>query len=133
MLHDLITRSLQQLQVQSQPIIPPQPTLATPMLPLITAMKNIKTPHFEGGPDPFEADQWLRTMEKNIEILTCYEESKKKMAVYYLDKTRGNGGRVGITKWGIFSPLGQHSKGNLNTNISLLSLNKGFNVSLLTW
>lgn len=86
MLHDVIARSLQQPQVQPQPIIPPQPTVATPMLPLITAMKNMKTPHFEGGPDPFEADQWLRTMEKNFETLTCSEDSKKKMAVYYLDK-----------------------------------------------
>ena len=60
--------------------------MATPMLPLITAMKNMKTPHFEGGTDPFEADQWLRTMEKNFESLTCSEESKKKMAVYYLEK-----------------------------------------------
>ncbi|KAJ4904460.1 Uncharacterized protein Rs2_18411 [Raphanus sativus] len=34
MLHDVIARSLQQPQVQPQPIIPPQPTVATPMLPL---------------------------------------------------------------------------------------------------
>ncbi|KAF3609364.1 hypothetical protein DY000_02049392 [Brassica cretica] len=82
MLHDVIARSLP----QPQPLMPPQPTVATPMLPLITAMKNMKTPHFEGGTDPFQADQWLRTMEKNFETLTCSEESKKKMAVYYLDK-----------------------------------------------
>ncbi|KAF3555308.1 hypothetical protein F2Q69_00016260 [Brassica cretica] len=56
------------------------------MLPLITAMKNMKTTHFEGGTYPFVADQWFRTMEKNFETLTCSEESKKKMAVYYLDK-----------------------------------------------
>ncbi|KAG2294014.1 hypothetical protein Bca52824_040683 [Brassica carinata] len=86
MLHDVIARSLQQPQVQPQPLMPPQPTVATPMLPLITAMKNMKTPHFEGGTDPFQADQWLRTMEKKFETLTCSEESKKKMAVYYLDK-----------------------------------------------
>ncbi|XP_048614614.1 uncharacterized protein LOC125587691 [Brassica napus] len=83
MLHDVIARSLQQPQVQPLPVMPPQPTVATPMLPLITAMKNMKTPHFEGGTDPFEADQWLRTVEKNFETLTCSEESKKKMAVYY--------------------------------------------------
>ena len=46
----------------------------------------MKTPHFEGGTDPFQADQWLRAMEKNFETLTCSEESKKKMAVYYLEK-----------------------------------------------
>ncbi|KAF2573048.1 hypothetical protein F2Q70_00001503 [Brassica cretica] len=86
MLHDVIARSLQQPQVQPHPLMPPQPIVATPMLPLITAMKNMKTPHFEGGTDPFQADQWLRTMEKNFETLTCSEESKKKMAVYYLDK-----------------------------------------------
>ncbi|KAG2269370.1 hypothetical protein Bca52824_063925 [Brassica carinata] len=86
MLHDVIARSLQQPQVQPQPLLPPQPTVATPMLPLITARKNMKTPHFEGGTDPFQANQWLRTMEKNFETLTCSEESKKKMAVYYLDK-----------------------------------------------
>ncbi|XP_013639197.1 PREDICTED: uncharacterized protein LOC106344344 [Brassica oleracea var. oleracea] len=86
MLHDVIARSLQQPQVHPQPLVPPQPSVSTPMLPLITAMKNMKTPHFEGGTDPFEADQWLRTMEKNFETLTCSEESKKKMAVYYLDK-----------------------------------------------
>ncbi|XP_013639389.1 PREDICTED: uncharacterized protein LOC106344578 [Brassica oleracea var. oleracea] len=86
MLHDVIARSLQQPQVQPQPLLPPQPTVATPMLPLITAMKNMKTPHFEGGTDPFQANQWLRTMEKNFETLTCSEESKKKMAMYYLDK-----------------------------------------------
>ena len=86
MLHDVIARSLQQPQEQPQPLMPPQPTVATPMLPLITAMKNMKTPHFEGGTYPFQADQWLRTMEKNFETLTCSEESKKKMAVYYLDK-----------------------------------------------
>ncbi|KAF3605300.1 hypothetical protein DY000_02050298 [Brassica cretica] len=73
-------------EVQPQPLVQPQPTVATPILPLITAMKNMKTPHFEGGTDPFEADQWLRTMEKNFETLTCSEESKKKMAVYYLEK-----------------------------------------------
>ncbi|KAF3579347.1 hypothetical protein DY000_02033844 [Brassica cretica] len=49
MLHDVIARSLQQPQVQPQPLMPPQPTVATQMLPLITAMKNMKTPHFEGG------------------------------------------------------------------------------------
>ncbi|XP_048622201.1 uncharacterized protein LOC106379941 isoform X1 [Brassica napus] len=86
MLHDVIARSLQQPQMQPQPLVPPQPSVSTPMLPLITAMKNMKTPHFEGGTDPFQADQWLRTMEKNFETLTCSEESKKKMAVYYLDK-----------------------------------------------
>ncbi|KAF3607811.1 hypothetical protein DY000_02050297 [Brassica cretica] len=86
MLHDVIARSLQQPQVQPQPLVPPQPTVATSMLPFITAMKNMKTPHFEGETDPFEADQWLRTMEKNFETLTCYEEFKKKMAVYYLEK-----------------------------------------------
>ncbi|XP_048623772.1 uncharacterized protein LOC106428962 [Brassica napus] len=86
MLHDVIARSMQQPQVQPQPLMPPQPTVSTPMLPLLTAMKNMKTPHFEGGTDPFQADQWLRTMEKNFETLTCSEESKKKMAVYYLDK-----------------------------------------------
>ncbi|KAF3600075.1 hypothetical protein F2Q69_00035780 [Brassica cretica] len=61
MLHDMIARSLQQPQVQPQPLVPSQPSVSTPMLPLITAMKNMKTPHFEG-------------------------ESKKKMVVYYLDK-----------------------------------------------
>ncbi|KAF2544794.1 hypothetical protein F2Q70_00020874 [Brassica cretica] len=86
MLHDVIARSLQQPQVQPQPFMPPQPTVATPMLPLIIAMKNMKTPHFEGGTDPFQADQWLRTLEKNFETLMCSEESKKKMTVYYLDK-----------------------------------------------
>ncbi|KAF2536051.1 hypothetical protein F2Q68_00019551 [Brassica cretica] len=86
MIHDVIVRSLQQPQVQPQPLMTPQPTVATPMLPLITAIKNMKTPHFKGGTDPFEADQWLRIMEKNFETLTCSEESKKKMAVYYLDK-----------------------------------------------
>ncbi|XP_013607656.1 PREDICTED: uncharacterized protein LOC106314304 [Brassica oleracea var. oleracea] len=86
MLHDVIARSLQQPQVQPLPVMPPQPIVATPMLPLITAMKNMKTPHFEGGTDPSEADQWLRTIEKNFEKLTCSEESKKKMAVYYLEK-----------------------------------------------
>ncbi|KAF3530044.1 hypothetical protein DY000_02039977 [Brassica cretica] len=55
MLHDVIARSLQQPQVQPLRVMPPQPTVATPMLPLITAMKNMKTPHFEGGTDPFEA------------------------------------------------------------------------------
>ncbi|KAF3570314.1 hypothetical protein F2Q69_00060007 [Brassica cretica] len=45
-----------ELEVQTQPLMPPQPTVATPMLPLITAMKNMKTPHFEGGTDPFQAD-----------------------------------------------------------------------------
>ncbi|KAF2557377.1 hypothetical protein F2Q68_00014178 [Brassica cretica] len=59
MLHDVIARSLQQPQVQPQPLLPPQPTVATPMLPLITAMKNMKTPHFEGETDPFQANQWL--------------------------------------------------------------------------
>ncbi|XP_048618520.1 uncharacterized protein LOC106412512 [Brassica napus] len=49
-------------------------------------MKNMKTPHFEGGTDPFEADQSFRTIEKNFETLTCSEESKKNMAVYYLEK-----------------------------------------------
>ncbi|KAF3564887.1 hypothetical protein DY000_02012504 [Brassica cretica] len=57
MLHDVIARSLQQPQVQPHPLMPPQPIVATPMLPLITAMKNMKTPHFEGGTDPFQADQ----------------------------------------------------------------------------
>ncbi|KAF3612113.1 hypothetical protein DY000_02049386 [Brassica cretica] len=61
MLHDVIARSLQQPQVQPQPLMLPQPSVSTPILPLITAMKNMKTPHFEG-------------------------ESKKNMAVYYLDK-----------------------------------------------
>ena len=86
MLHDVIARSLQQPQVQPQPLMPPQPTVATPILPMITAMKNMMTPHFEGGTDPFEANQWLRTMEKIFETLTCSEESKQKMVVYYLDK-----------------------------------------------
>ncbi|KAF2556007.1 hypothetical protein F2Q68_00014326 [Brassica cretica] len=86
MLNDVIARSLQQPQVQPQPLMPPKPTVATPMLPLITAMKNMKTPHFDSGRNPFQANQWLRTMEKNFETLTCSEESKKKMAVYYLDK-----------------------------------------------
>ncbi|KAF2536745.1 hypothetical protein F2Q68_00019502 [Brassica cretica] len=86
MLHDVIARSLQQPQLQPLPVMPPQPTVATPMLPLITAMKNVNTPLFEGGTDPFAADQWLRTIEKNFETLTCSEESKKKMAVYYLEK-----------------------------------------------
>ncbi|KAF3546289.1 hypothetical protein DY000_02008260 [Brassica cretica] len=66
MLHDVIARSLQQPQEQPQPLVPPQPS---PMLPLITAMKNMMTPHFEGGTDPFQGDQWLRTMEKNFETL----------------------------------------------------------------
>ncbi|KAF3514633.1 hypothetical protein F2Q69_00008073 [Brassica cretica] len=59
MLHDVIVRSLQEPQVQPQPLMPSQPTVATPMLPLITAMKNMKTPHYEGGTDPFQADKWL--------------------------------------------------------------------------
>ena len=59
MLHDMLARSLQQPQVQPQPLVPPQPSVSTPMLPLITAMKNMKTQHFEGGTDPIEADQWL--------------------------------------------------------------------------
>ena len=75
MLHDVIARSLQQPQMQPQPLVPPQPSVSTPMLPLITAMKNMKTPHFEGGTDPFLSDQWLRIMEKNFETLTCSEES----------------------------------------------------------
>ncbi|KAF3579348.1 hypothetical protein DY000_02033845 [Brassica cretica] len=86
MLHDVIARSLQQPQVQPQPLMLPQPTMATQILPLITAMKNMKTTHFEGATYPFVADQWFRTMEKNFETLMCSEESKKKMAVYYLDK-----------------------------------------------
>ncbi|KAF3522705.1 hypothetical protein F2Q69_00046139 [Brassica cretica] len=81
MLDDVIARSLQQPQVQPLAVMPPQPTVATPMLPLITAMKNMKTPYFEGGTDPFEADQWLQTIEKNFETLTCSEESKKKMTL----------------------------------------------------
>ncbi|KAG5407921.1 hypothetical protein IGI04_014040 [Brassica rapa subsp. trilocularis] len=32
MLHDVIARSLQQPQVQPQPLVPPQPTVATPMV-----------------------------------------------------------------------------------------------------
>ncbi|KAF3522665.1 hypothetical protein F2Q69_00046290 [Brassica cretica] len=53
MLHDVIARSLQQPQVQPQPLVAPQPLVSTPMSPLISAMKNMKTPHFEGGTDPF--------------------------------------------------------------------------------
>ncbi|KAF3539176.1 hypothetical protein F2Q69_00022133 [Brassica cretica] len=75
MLHDVIARSLQQPQVQPQPLVPPQPSVSTPMLPLITAMKNMKTPHFEGGTDPFQADQWLRTMEKNFETTELVEKA----------------------------------------------------------
>ncbi|XP_013583299.1 PREDICTED: uncharacterized protein LOC106292241 [Brassica oleracea var. oleracea] len=115
MLHDVIARSLQQPQVQPQPLVPPQPTVATPMLPLITAMKNMKTPHFEGGTDPFEADQWLRTMEKNFETLTCSEESKKKMAVYYLEKDaaewlESRDRQVGhlVTTWAAFKKESKH-------------------------
>ena len=66
MLHDVIVKSLPQPQVQLQPLMPPQPTVATSMLPLITAMKNMEKPHFEGGSDPFEADQWLRTMKEKL-------------------------------------------------------------------
>ncbi|KAF3484801.1 hypothetical protein F2Q69_00052249 [Brassica cretica] len=109
MLHDVIVRSLQQPHVQSLLVMPPQPTVATPMLPLITAMKNMKTPHFKGGADPFEADQWLRTMEKNFETLTCSEESKKKMVVYYSDKDavewwKSRDRQVGhlVTTWAAF-------------------------------
>ncbi|KAF3559155.1 hypothetical protein F2Q69_00013094 [Brassica cretica] len=66
MLHDVIVKSLPQPQVQLQPLMPPQPTVATSMLPLITAMKNMEKPHFEGGSDPFEADQWLRTIKEKL-------------------------------------------------------------------
>ncbi|KAF3517778.1 hypothetical protein DY000_02058789 [Brassica cretica] len=109
MLHDVIARSLQQPQVQPQPLVPSQPSVSTPMLPLITAMKNMKTPHFEGGTDPFQADQWFRTMEKNFETLMCSEESKKKMEVYYLDKdaaewweSRDSQVRHLVTTWAAF-------------------------------
>uniref|UniRef100_A0A0D2ZQB0 Retrotransposon gag domain-containing protein n=1 Tax=Brassica oleracea var. oleracea TaxID=109376 RepID=A0A0D2ZQB0_BRAOL len=109
MLHDVIARSLQQPQVQPQPLVPPQPSVSTPMLPLITAMKNMKTPHFEGGTDPFQADQWFRTMEKNFETLMCSEESKKKMEVCYLDKdaaewweSRDRQVRHLVTTWAAF-------------------------------
>ncbi|KAF3502475.1 hypothetical protein F2Q69_00040868 [Brassica cretica] len=115
MLHDVIARSLQQPQVQLLPVMPPQPTVATPMLPLITAMKNMKTPHFEGGTDPFEADQWLRTIEKNFETLTCSKESKKKMAVYYLEKDatewwEARDRQVGhlVTTWAAFKKEFEH-------------------------
>jgi len=40
-LHDVRARSLQQPQVQPQPLVPPQPSVSTPMLPLIAAIKNI--------------------------------------------------------------------------------------------
>ncbi|KAF3588881.1 hypothetical protein F2Q69_00027542 [Brassica cretica] len=109
MLHDVIARSLQQPQVQPQPLVPPQPSVSTPMLPLITAMKNMKTTHFEGGTDPFQAEQWFRTMEKNFETLMCSEESKKKMEVYYLDKdaaewweSRDRQVRHLVTTWAAF-------------------------------
>ncbi|XP_013630991.1 PREDICTED: uncharacterized protein LOC106336642, partial [Brassica oleracea var. oleracea] len=115
MFHDVIARSLQQPQVQPQPLMPPQLAVATPMLPLKTAIKNMKTPYFEGGTYPFQVDQWLRTMEKNFETLTCSEESKKKMTVYYLDKDAAEWGeskdrQVGhlVTTWAAFKQEFEH-------------------------
>ncbi|KAF3612094.1 hypothetical protein DY000_02046803 [Brassica cretica] len=74
--------------VQPQPLMPPQPTVATPMLPLITAMKNMKTPHFEGGTDPVQADQWLRTMEKNFETLASFKQEFERKYFTHESKRR---------------------------------------------
>ena len=42
-------------------------------------------PNFNQATDPLEADDWLRTMEKKLEIARCDEEDKVPFATHYLE------------------------------------------------
>ncbi|XP_010495182.1 PREDICTED: uncharacterized protein LOC104772244 [Camelina sativa] len=51
---------------------------------IVETMRNLGTEYFRGGSNTFEADNWLRTMERNFEAIQCQEDYKKDVAVHYL-------------------------------------------------
>src|SRR3954471_7431766 len=51
----------------------------------LSDFQRTRPPNFDQATDPIEADDWLRTMEKKLEIARCDEEDKVPFATHYLE------------------------------------------------
>ena len=51
----------------------------------LSDFQRTKPPSFNQAVDPMEADDWLRTMEKKLEIARCDESDKVPFATHYLE------------------------------------------------
>ena len=47
--------------------------------------QRTKPPNFDQAADPIEADDWLKTMEKKLEIARCDEADKVPFVTHYLE------------------------------------------------
>ncbi|XP_024014692.1 uncharacterized protein LOC112088540 [Eutrema salsugineum] len=77
---------LQRQGIVEQPRQPENQRASSPqsLRSFVLMMKELGTTHFKGEPNMFEADAWLRNIEKNFKVTECPEEFKKDTAVHYL-------------------------------------------------
>ncbi|WVZ83110.1 hypothetical protein U9M48_030287 [Paspalum notatum var. saurae] len=48
---------------------------------------RLKPPSFSGSQDPMEAEDWMRTIERKLELLNCDEQTKIALATHQLSGT----------------------------------------------
>ena len=83
---------LQQEQVRQEPPIahpPPQPqapTVLHPLEPLHEHFRKHHPPVFEGGIDPFDAEEWINYINNLFDCMQLNEREKVSCASYILKK-----------------------------------------------
>ena len=55
----------------------------------LSDFQRTKPPSFSQAIDPLDADDWLRTMEKKLEVARTDEEDKVPFATHYLEGAAG--------------------------------------------
>src|SRR4051812_29901015 len=51
----------------------------------LSEFQRTQPPRFDQAVDPLEADDWIRTMEKKLDIARCEEQDKVPFATHYLE------------------------------------------------
>ncbi|CAH2079428.1 unnamed protein product [Thlaspi arvense] len=75
--------------MQQQPMVanvPSQSSTPSDFLRTVKLMKDLGTTYFGGGTNPFDADNWLQNMKTNFAATRCFEQNKKDIAVFYLER-----------------------------------------------
>ena len=59
--------------------------ISLPLTPNYLIFKGLSFPNFSQAIDPLDADDWLRTMEKKLEVARTDEEDKVPFVTHYLE------------------------------------------------
>jgi hypothetical protein len=79
----------ERLERQQQPPLPPPPPVAPPRDKHWEFMSH-KPPTFSSSPDPLYADDWLKTVDKMLNIAQCTDREKVHYALGRLTSPAAN-------------------------------------------